>query len=84
MAEGVKADGTADYSIKRLEVSRELDVSEYPRLRYERSRVFWHEFFHACFFEMGCDDYKFWNIDIEHALINPLSKIFAHNFPIDL
>ena len=82
--DGVSADGTADNSLKRLEVSRDIDMEDPKLLTYEYSRLFWHEFLHACFFEMGADDFEHWDIDFEHALINPMSKIFAKNFPLDI
>lgn len=81
---GKKADGTADNSTKTIELSKDIDMSGKARRQFEYSRIFYHEFLHACFFEMGTDDWKFWNIDIEHSIINPLSMMFAHNFPVQM
>ena len=83
--EGQAVAGLCDFTTRTVYIT-----TSYPKgmskkhIKDQISRSYWHEYFHAVFYECDIRDQSWWSGDNEHAVIAPLAKAMALIAPVDI
>lgn len=78
--EGEEIAGACIPSKRLIEIGPATGKNHNARVQ-DASRIIYHEFIHAVFAEADYRDLDWFTKDIEHAIIAPLAKALAKNFP---